>query len=167
MRHAKSDWHFPELTDIERPLNKRGRAAAVKMGAWLDQQELVPEMLVVSPAVRAQETVEYLFEGWDGRLPVETQACLYPGSPQNIAAALGWVPDDITTVMVIGHNPSVETFVDSINRSGDHFPTAAIADIVFDELTWQEASRAPAKFLQHCRVHQLWRPRELFPADSA
>jgi phosphohistidine phosphatase len=59
MRHAKSDWHN-NLSDIERPLNSRGKRDASDMGEYLRQQNLVPDRMIVSAAQRTQETAALL-----------------------------------------------------------------------------------------------------------
>ncbi len=60
MRHAKSDWNQPGLNDRQRPLNERGEKAANLMGNWLVQQNLIPDVILASPANRTQQTVELL-----------------------------------------------------------------------------------------------------------
>ena len=61
MRHAKSDWHS-HTSDIDRPLNGRGRQDAAGMGAYLNQKGLVPDSLVISPSLRTRETASLLCE---------------------------------------------------------------------------------------------------------
>ena len=53
LRHAKSSWSRPELTDHDRPLNKRGKRSAPLMGALLDEQDIVPDLIISSTARRA------------------------------------------------------------------------------------------------------------------
>ena len=58
MRHAKSDWNDPGLSDKERPLNARGNDAAPQMARWLLDQSIVPDRVCCSSAVRTRETLE-------------------------------------------------------------------------------------------------------------
>ena len=68
MRHAKSDWNNAGLTDKERPLNPRGRASAAIMADWLDRQNLIPDVVLCSSAVRTQQTLELMTEFWNSRM---------------------------------------------------------------------------------------------------
>ncbi|MEO0763161.1 MAG: histidine phosphatase family protein, partial [Pseudomonadota bacterium] len=57
LRHAKSSWSDPELEDHERPLNKRGKAAAPLMGDWLERSGYRPDLVLCSPAKRTRQTL--------------------------------------------------------------------------------------------------------------
>jgi phosphohistidine phosphatase len=163
MRHAKSDWDHPGLPDIDRPLNKRGRRNAEETGGWLKDQGLVPELILVSPACRAQETVQLLMTGMVASPPlVRTIESLYPGSPTAILAAIGAIPASVATVLLVAHNPPLEIVVDMIGGKAEHFPTGAVADIEVPGRQWAAASSESAAFFGHCQLRQIWRPRELF-----
>ena len=59
MRHAKSSWNEP-VSDHERPLNVRGRAAAQAMGNWLRENDFLPEEALISTSERTLETFKGL-----------------------------------------------------------------------------------------------------------
>ena len=61
-RHAKSSWKHPELSDIERPLNKRGKRDAPIIGNLLKEKGVNPDILISSPAVRARKTAVAIAE---------------------------------------------------------------------------------------------------------
>ena len=65
MRHAKSDWGTPGERDLDRPLAKRGQRDAPRMGKWLRAQGLVPDLVLASPARRAQETASKVCKALD------------------------------------------------------------------------------------------------------
>lgn len=165
MRHAKSDWAHPHLADVDRPLNERGQRAAVAMGAWLQEQEAVPDLILVSPAVRAQQTLARLLAQWAGPPICQTIPPLYPGSPQQILAAIGQVSEETETVLLLAHNPGLEILVDMIGGRAEPFPTAAVADIRVGALAWDLAVTAATRFVDQCELQQIWRPRVLF-ADT-
>jgi phosphohistidine phosphatase len=107
LRHAKSSWKHPELTDHERPLSGRGRRAATAIARHLDQREIAPELVWCSTARRAPETVE--------RIDAALAAAAVKYEPRLSAATAGallerlhGVPDAIASVMLIGHNPAIE-----------------------------------------------------------
>jgi phosphohistidine phosphatase len=56
VRHAKSSWKHPDLSDHDRPLNKRGKRDASQMGRLLKKENLVPDVIISSTAVRARAT---------------------------------------------------------------------------------------------------------------
>ncbi len=62
VRHAKSSWEQPELSDLERPLNKRGKKDAPFMGSLLKKKNEIPELIISSPAKRASSTAKRFAE---------------------------------------------------------------------------------------------------------
>ena len=155
MRHAKSSWDDPSLDDFDRPLNDRGREAAPQMANWYIQQGLVPDAVLCSASTRTRETLGLMLETWqnkakqNGAAPeVAYEELLYHASPDMLIAAAASEPD-AETVMVLAHNPSLESLANrfcqelGVDRSGslwvDHMPTAS-AFIVEGE--WQNDSFA-------------------------
>lgn len=165
MRHAKSDWDHPHLADVDRPLNERGQRAAIAMGTWLREQQAVPHLILVSPAVRAQQTLARLLPQWMESPVCQTLDPLYPGSPQQILAAVAQVSEATETVLLLAHNPGLEILVDMIGGRAEPFPTAAVADIRVAAVTWDLALTAATRFVDQCELQQIWRPRVLF-ADT-
>jgi len=163
MRHAKSSWDHPGLADHDRPLNKRGQRAAQQMGAWLAQQGLSPPVVLASTAVRVQETLERLVPELAAVPEIITLECLYPGSPLELLRSIGQIHNDHAAVLVLGHNPAMETLVGTIGKQSVHFPTAAVAQVLADNAAWALADEQPAEFLQHCHLQEIWRPKHLFP----
>ena len=70
LRHAKSSWKHPELTDHDRPLNKRGKRDAPRMGEILRSEHLIPEAIISSTAARAHATAEAVAKasGYKGKI---------------------------------------------------------------------------------------------------
>jgi phosphohistidine phosphatase len=154
LRHAKSSWDNPATTDHERILNKRGRKSAPRMGQLLVNEGLVPELVLCSTAHRARETADLLFQvpGFESRIVHLDE--LYLAPPQAYFSMLSTHVTDQEIVMVIGHNPGLEDFVDQLTGEPTSMPTAALARIAVD--CWQElASDADCRLVDH------WLPREL------
>ena len=138
MRHAKSDWHSPEQSDFDRPLNPRGRKSARAMGDWLRQKGLHPEEALVSSARRTQETWELL----------AIRSCrawfldeLYHASAAQMAKALRQA--EAETVLMIGHNPGIASFAEEMVAPSEdlpmefyRYPTCATSVITFAEKRW-------------------------------
>ncbi len=155
MRHAKSSWDDPEIDDHERPLNKRGRHDAPNMGNLLQAEDLIPDLILVSSARRAQETMRLLCEacGYDG--PVETHPELYASDASAYLHLLQILPETVTRPLLIGHNPDVEELLRMLTGVSRHMPTAALALIETPKATWGELVS------DHMgQMGGLWMPRE-------
>lgn len=114
MRHAKSAWDVEGQPDRERGLNKRGRRDAPRMGRALSHL-LEPLPVHVSPARRAQLTLDGLCAGWPalGHMPHRTEESLYTSDAQ---ALFAWIAEQASTaedLFLLGHNPAL---TDLVNR---------------------------------------------------
>ncbi|MFM7320534.1 MAG: SixA phosphatase family protein [Armatimonadota bacterium] len=106
VRHAKSSRDDPSWDDRDRPLAPRGIAQAAELGGWLGRAGLVPDRVLVSPAVRAVGTWQGVASaaGWNS-VPMVVEPALYPGAPEAIRATLAALPASVRNVVVVGHNP--------------------------------------------------------------
>jgi phosphohistidine phosphatase len=155
-RHAKTETRAPGGEDIDRALVERGRADAERMGRILADAGLAPDLVLVSPAIRARET-------WDLASPafpparVEIRDGIYDATSEEIAGELEKGVAKADTVMVVGHNPSLhelaislleDGWADSadIERVSAGFPTSTAASFRFDG-----ARRARLEALFHAR----------------
>lgn len=110
LRHAKSDWS-EDVSDFNRPLKKRGRKAAIRMGEWLLKQHLLPDLIVSSPAVRAQETAKQVCKGLniercDDILHLDER--IYETDLSTLKKVLADCPSLKKRILLIGHNPALE-----------------------------------------------------------
>jgi phosphohistidine phosphatase len=141
MRHAKSDWSGGVASDFDRPLNPRGRRAAAALGQWLRDNDLLPDQVLCSAAMRTKETCVRL------ALPQETEVHflkgLYLAEADKILNTLKTATRP--TVLMIGHNPGIgEMAEDLCADAPDHpqfrqYPTGATLVAEFDVETWAEA----------------------------
>lgn len=127
LRHAKAD-SLLGTPDIDRPLTGGGRRDARAVGDELRATERVPDRVICSPALRTRQTLQEL------RLdaPVDFEERVYDNDPGAILELLRAQPDDVTTLLLVGHNPSMHRLVFDLTGSGDGFPTSATAVIEFD-----------------------------------
>ena len=156
LRHAKSDWGDPGLKDHERPLNKRGRKAAPKMGHFLREKHLLPDLVLSSVAVRARATAELVAEasGYQGK--IELLPALYAAPPEAYITALSDLPDTLQCVMVVGHNPGLEELLQDLTGKYEPLPTAALAYVRLPIESWSDLADDAAGELVH-----VWRPKEI------
>ena len=136
LRHAKSSWDDPVLDDFDRPLAKRGRKAAKLIGAFMAQHGWLPDVALVSPAVRARDTWERVSAEFAAPVETRFEEAIYMAAPDGILALLreAAAPD---SVLLIGHNPGLEQCAallagpdsdpQALARMTAKFPTAAVA----------------------------------------
>lgn len=156
MRHAKSSWKDSGLADYDRPLNRRGRKTAAIMAQWIERQELLPDMIFCSTAVRARQTCELLLEEWKTPILPRYLATLYHCPAEQVAEILQRLPDSAERALLIGHNPGLADFLQSVAGYNEKFPTAALAELAIDVTRWRDVTLQTAMKLIH-----VWRPREL------
>jgi phosphohistidine phosphatase len=139
MRHGKSDWEADFESDLERPLAKRGRKAAARMGRFLAAVGRVPDLVLCSPAARARETVEIAAVAGEWGCPVEVVEGLYGGDAEGVIETLIQVPEEQARVMVVGHEPVWSQLVARLTGGGAvAMPTAAVASVRFLDCGWAE-----------------------------
>ncbi len=145
LRHAKAAWPSGTL-DLDRPLAKRGQEAALLMGNYLRSERLEPELAIVSPARRTQETWERV-QPIIGETEMRRDGRVYEAPVGRLLEIVQEVEPDIRTLLVIGHNPGFEEFakfligegdMDGILRLGQKYPSAGIAVIDFQLGSWSE-----------------------------
>lgn len=134
LRHAKSSWADPGTRDHDRPLAERGRNAAALVGRYLQQETLVPDLVLCSSALRTCETLARL--DLPARVEVVVTHDLYLAHPRTVLDLVRAVDDAVSTLMVVGHNPTTHELAldlagggdaDGIERLGRKFPTGALA----------------------------------------
>lgn len=159
MRHAKSSWDDPLLDDFDRPLNPRGREAAVAIGRWLADKGYLPGEAIVSGACRTSETWGLVSGQLPGSAALRTEGALYHASPDVILRVARTATAG--SVILIGHNPGIGELAGMLDRASPHppglaaFPTAATAVFSVDAAEWSglDAGR--------CRQIDYAQPRDL------
>lgn len=144
-RHAKSDWSDDGLDDHDRGLSPRGRRAAGPMGAWLAGRGFRPDMVMCSTAKRARTTWDLAKSAFTPWPQTRFERDIYHASPDALLDAVKATPAEIQTLMIVGHNPGLEQFVETLATKGDpearltlseKFPTGAIAVLDFPVDDW-------------------------------
>lgn len=128
LRHAKSDWSGDEA-DVDRPLAERGLRQAAEAGRWLAGNIDVIDLAVVSPASRARSTWELASAELESRPPTRIDERLYAASASQLLGVVRALPDEVDTVVLVGHNPGVEDLVSLLTGEPVPMPTSALAVI--------------------------------------
>lgn len=144
LRHAKSVDPDPYPTDLERPLSPRGRRDATAAGAWLRDQKLLPDLVLCSTALRTRETLEGLALAAS---PVVFEPRLYLGPAHDTLDLLRDGAPDVSTLLVIGHNPTLSMLSDLLDPDAlpdEGLPTSGIAVHTVPG-AWRDLSSAALK----------------------
>lgn len=151
LRHAKSSWDHPALSDRERPLTPRGRRAAKRVADHLVRLGIEPELVLCSTAVRTRATLELVRPALGGNSAVTLEDGLYTASSGELLDRIRRVPDAVASVMLIAHNPGLQQLALALASSGeelprleDKFPTAGLATLSVPETTWSRLDRGDA-----------------------
>ena len=156
LRHAKSSWKDPDLLDHDRPLNKRGRQAATKIGRLILDEGMTPSLIFCSTALRTRETAQLAFAGTDPYPKIVFREDLYHAEPERIALILSQIDQPILSVQIIGHNPGLELFLARMTGESIILPTGALAKIDLELTNWNQFSE-----LTRGTLVKFWKPREL------
>ncbi|MFK7947376.1 MAG: histidine phosphatase family protein [Saprospiraceae bacterium] len=149
IRHAKSSWKFPELTDFERPLNKRGKRNAPEMALRLKKIGIQPDLIVSSTAVRAKMTATYFAELLNYPIAqIEKVDKIYEAMIKDVFEVIRSLSDDCNIILVFGHNP---TFTMIANRFSNtmiaNVPTCGMFGVQFKTEKWENFTESQSNFL--------------------
>jgi phosphohistidine phosphatase len=153
LRHAKTETDAPSGRDQDRRLDERGRRDAAEIGSWIARHPPFPDLVQVSPAVRAKQTWELAFEAMKERVAAPQVEFL----PDLYAAEPGQMLETIRTasvtnpkrLMVVGHNPGMHELALMLTGSGDaaagkaladNLPTSGLAVLDFATEDWNEVA---------------------------
>jgi phosphohistidine phosphatase len=161
LRHAKSIRDDAGLADRDRPLAPRGKRASKVMANYLRDERIVPDLVLSSPSVRTQETLERVGVGERSKVQIEDE--IYGASEDDLLEVLRRVPDEVDSVMLIGHNPSLQALAVTLAGEGSEisgmrqkFPTAGLATLDFDG-GWRQLAPGVAELASFVRPKELAR----------
>jgi phosphohistidine phosphatase len=163
LRHAKSSWDDPTLADHDRPLAPRGRRAAKVIAKHLGRKGISPELVLCSPSKRTRQTLKRLAPGLRKNADVRIEPELYASSAADLLEVLHGVPDEVESVMLIGHNPGIQDLALSLAGAGSEiprlrsrFPTAGLATLELKG-TWRELAPDRAELVSFVKPKELSR----------
>jgi phosphohistidine phosphatase len=161
MRHAKSDWDSGAVRDFDRPLASRGRRDAPKIGKWIKDHQLIPHLIISSPAQRAKETIKLAAEqfAYDKNL-IQWNEEIYGAGLSDLLFIISHFPEELNRALIVGHNPGFEDLVaflmgkDESKLHDKLMPTAALA--CFNVVgNWNQLDKADI------RLSSLIKPKQL------
>jgi phosphohistidine phosphatase len=148
IRHAKSSWEQPDIDDMVRPLNQRGKESTILMGNWMQQQKMKPDIIITSPATRALHTAINI-ASWINynKARMDIDQSIYFGGTKAIVEkllSLDNANSSYKEVLIVGHEPYLGEAVTKLcGDELDKFPTCGLYRIGWEADTWEHALKFP------------------------
>lgn len=149
VRHAKSSWDTPGLSDFDRPLNERGKKDAPEMAERLKEKGLKPDVFVSSPAKRAKRTARFFAAAFgQEKEDIVLQEDLYMATEEAFIKAIKGLEDGQDIAVLFAHNPGITEFANSLsNVRIDDMPTCSMFAVAADTGSWSSFMEEEKKFL--------------------
>jgi len=142
IRHAKSSWDEPNLSDYERPLNERGKKDAPMKSSILKEKNIFPDLIISSTAERAAETANIFASELSYTKTIHYDSRIYEATTQNLLEVVSEINDDHNLVFLFGHNPGLSNFANFISKTPVlNMPTACIVGLELSINKWKEVER--------------------------
>ncbi len=162
LRHGKSSWSDSTLADIDRPLAPRGERALRKLAKYIRRERIRPALVLCSSALRTRQTLEAVEASLGKRFVVEIVPQLYAASEQELLERLQALPEPVSSVMVIGHNPGLQDLALVLASRGaylpqleEKFPTGALATLLVRSASWSSLGPGDAELVDYVVPRQL------------
>jgi len=155
LRHAKSSWKDESLSDIERPLNGRGKKAADTMGAFLKREKILVDLVLSSSAVRARQTIDRVLVSANIVTDVRFDERIYEAGVQRLVEVVRQIENGKKNVVLVGHNPGFEELLEWLTGTIERMQTGALAKIGLKTTSWNSVSEKSGTLEWIVRPKQL------------
>jgi phosphohistidine phosphatase len=162
LRHGKSSWSDSTLADIDRPLAPRGERASRRIAKYMRRKKIRPEIVLCSPSLRTRQTLDAIKPSLGKRCPVEVVPQLYAASEQELLERLQALPESVSSVMLIGHNPGLQNLALVLASRGadlpqleQKFPTGVLATLAVHSQSWAALRPGDAELVDYVLPRQL------------
>lgn len=149
VRHAKSDWNEAGLSDIERPLNERGKKDAPEMAKRLRKKGIKVDAFISSPAKRALRTARFFAEAFDlKKEDIQVEKILYGALSSQFEQVVASIKDKNETIAIFSHNPGITEYANTLcNVHTDNIPTCGMFAVQADIEKWGDFLKTEKMFL--------------------
>ena len=145
LRHAKSSWKNKSLKDFDRPLNERGKRDAKAIGRLIRKEEIVPDLVLSSPAVRARETTAIVLATAKLATELRYDERIYEADALRLLEVISQIEENFNSVLLVGHNPGMEELLELLTGCSEHMSTATLAQIYLKGVDkWSKVSQGKA-----------------------
>ncbi len=164
LRHANSSRTDRTLADFDRPLTPEGLGECERLRDYLKLADAEPDRVLCSPATRTRETLAAIESALGEQAKPTFEKQIYGGNPKQLLARIRRLPESVSSAMLIGHNPAVQSLALRLAGKGDakamarmaaKFPAGAVSILVVDKPNWQDLGPGS------CRLHSFTTPGDL------
>lgn len=158
LRHAQA-----EGTTVDARLTALGRKEAEKAREYIQENNLIPEMILCSPAIRTRNTCEIIFSDSNTKPNILIEDSLYGINVEDLIKLINATSDDINHLMIISHNPSITALITelkglkhdlSYSKALNYTPTCKLMQLAFETSKWSDIQNAL------CVLEQVYWPME-------
>lgn len=149
LRHAKSGWKDADLSDIDRPLNARGKENAPAMGKHLRKLHVKPQLIISSPAKRAFSTANIIASeiGYEEK-NIKIEMGLYGANIEELLSVIHALEGGLDKVMLVGHNPGFTQIIEFLTGTDIvNLPTCGVARVDHDIKKWHNVKPGKGKLV--------------------
>jgi phosphohistidine phosphatase len=136
LRHAKAENAAPGSADVDRALNERGRQEAQAVGKAVKKRDVKVELVLCSSAVRARETEQLFIAAAEIAATVRSDERIYEASAQQLQQVISEVADDVTGLLLVGHNPALEDLIRALIGVGASLAPCTLAKVELEIDRW-------------------------------
>jgi phosphohistidine phosphatase len=149
IRHAKSSWDDPGLSDFQRTLNARGLKDSPLMAKLIKGKNIIPDLIISSPAVRALSTAEIFANEFNyNKNEIISDERIYESAMRDLIITIREIKDENNNVMLFGHNPGLSNIANLLgNKFLPELPTCAVVGIELKVNSWSEVERNCGKII--------------------
>lgn len=151
LRHGKSSWENPGLVDIDRPLLELGVTRTKKVCKYMQENQVVPDCLLSSPAKRAHNTAGIVIEELKLSLVPQIDKSIYFGDIYKIIDNLANIDNSFGHLLIVGHNPLLTNMINKLANSFyiDWLPTSGLVTLEFEMNQWKSITATKGKCLHN------------------
>lgn len=158
LRHAKSSWEDADMSDFDRPLNRRGREAAPLVGQLMLKKKIRPDLIISSPAERARQTAAIVIKAANLASELRYDERIYEADVTRLLEVVSQIEESVGVALLVGHNPGMEDLVETLTGEKQSMPTAALARIILDVEKWSKVRERTGRLDWLVRVKELASP---------
>jgi phosphohistidine phosphatase len=143
VRHGKSSWGYENVADIDRPLKNKGIRNSYEMAARIHDNNLIPDIIISSPAIRALHSAIIFLRVL--KVPLDklfVNELFYHASDDELFDKIRTTDNKADTIMIFGHNPTFTSLANKFAKNEiDNIPTTGVVVLSFDADEWGKISR--------------------------
>lgn len=152
LRHAQKDESNPEQYDYDIELTQKGNEDSILLGNKLKEKNILPDLIVSSPAIRARRTTENVSEIIGYRKNIMYNEVIYQAFLNEIIESITYTFDTVDSLMIVGHNPSLTALAITYGGFSEEMKMASAIRIDFNCDSWTSIDKSNAKFIEYIQI---------------